>query len=222
MKRDKVLILVVAFHVVPAAWAWNLKCLVPGACNGKNKGSDRNTTESTPMCSLYLGESNYGGVGMYSGVDMKIGDFVAEPDILIPVIDGNKNQWNLLHHYFWSADLSTDTLLESWYSSELIVPGVASHAKCREAYSNVKVASHSDANDNTGLHRRRDPTVGSFSYRYNHTNVATQSIKAGDELLLEGCDAGKKLMTKFLFAFLVLRLLSNMQIITFGFRKRGR
>jgi hypothetical protein len=137
---------------------------------------------------------------MYSGVDMKIGDLVAEPDILIPVIDANKNRWNFWHDYFWPGDLHTDTLLESWYSSELIVPGIASHAKCREAYSNVRVASDSDTHDNTEVHRRSDPTVGSFSYRHNHTNVATRSIKAGEELFLEACDAGEKLLTKCLVA----------------------
>jgi hypothetical protein len=153
---------------------------------------------------------------------MEMGDLVAEPDILIPVIDANKNQWNFWHDYVWTGDLNIDALLESWYSSELIVPGIASHAKCLKAYSNVKVASDSDTHDNARVHRRSDPTVGSFAYRHNHTNVATRSIKAGEELLLEGCDDGKKLMPKCLFALVFFCLLSNMHIITFGFHRRGR
>jgi len=38
--------------------------------------------------------------------------------------------------------------------------------------------------DNAGLHRSRDPSVGSFSHRYNYSKIASRDIVPGEELFV--------------------------------------
>jgi hypothetical protein len=113
---------------------------------------------------------------------------LGEPDVVIPVIDANKQEWSLWHTVAWNSELfdndndNNDILLENEFNVDLIVPGIASHAQCHNnKFHNIAVTGRG-LHDSAGVHRTTDATAGSFSYRYNYAPVATRPIQAGEEL----------------------------------------
>jgi hypothetical protein len=179
-------LLSILLATVPLTGAWDQTCLEAGTCEEHKSAPAETETSKTPTCSLYLAQSNYGGVGVYSGVDLKKGDILGEPDILIPVIDANKREWSPWHTIAWNPEVFDEIILENEFSTDVIVPGIGSHAQCQKRFHSLAIADPG-VHDSAGVHRTSHATAGSFSYRYNYTIVATSTIQAGEEIFF-ACD----------------------------------
>lgn len=170
---------------VPLTGASDQACLEAGTCEKRSAQAETEIPQAPTKCSLYLGPSNYGHLGVYAGVGFEKGDQVGEPDVLIPVVDANKHEWSLWHAVAWSEGLlENDMLLENTFNTDLIAPGITSLGQCQARFQSVEFAD-SGAHDSAGVHRNSDPSAGSFSYRYNLTSVATRPIQAGEEIFFD-------------------------------------
>ena len=55
--------------------------------------------ENNHECRIWIAESSIegAGLGVYSGVAIKSGQIVGEPDIVIPLVDPDKRTWSPIH-----------------------------------------------------------------------------------------------------------------------------
>jgi len=78
--------------------------------------------------------------------------------------------------------LLEDLFFENSFITDALSPGIGAHINCHMGLNNIDIGS--GTTDNAGLHRSRDPAVGSFSSRYNYTKVALKDIVPGEELFV--------------------------------------
>lgn len=172
-------------------------------CLNPDCSEDTETTAGgANECSLYLAESALqpGKFGLFAGTPRKRGERVAEPDIIIPMIDANKNEWSPWHDIFFPAANFPSVLLESRYFSNVFLPGVSSMIACSNKYINVE-AEEGELVNSDGVHRNTDPSFGAFSYIYNSSYIFSQDVEIGEELAI-GCmddtqkSSGRKVLSE--------------------------
>jgi len=181
-----------------------------GKCHKHKKEVDNDASAETPpdkdasnfQCGLYMvpswankanEETNV--LTLYAGRTIPKGTRLSpSPDPVISFVDANKNEWSSWQEYFWRADLvgGVAPLLENHYYHDLFAPGLPSLAVCADSYRSDQVnavpavASAEDDAAGSGLssvRRSKDPTAGSFAYRYSSTFEATRDIPAGREIV---------------------------------------
>ena len=173
---------------------------VSGACQAANApvclSSDESDCEeysTTTSCTLYLAESSVhqGRLTLFAGRDFPSQHRLAADDLLVSIVDSNKNEYSPWHDITWgAADLWKEAFLQNNYTHDLFMAGIASLATCGgETHTNVMLDLDQVVQDNLGVHRSIDPTAGSFSYLQNASSIAIQNVQAGDELFVECHDA---------------------------------
>jgi len=164
---------------------------------GASSSGEEDEEEPPPPCGVYMTPSWMDPVDnvvhLYAGVDLKKGSPVlSDPDPLISMIDPNKNEFSEWQNYFWRSDLVNGAHLDNYYYTDVFAPGLTSLAVCApEREVNVVPNSSSYEVDAGGdVHRSRDPTAGSFEYRYGSIfRVSKPAIRAGQEIYAS-CSTG--------------------------------
>jgi hypothetical protein len=142
-------------------------------------------------CGLWLAESSLfrGRFGLFSGVDVQEGETVGEGDVVVPIYDANQNEWSLWHDIVWDGDIQDDLLLQNYYQLEAFIPGLGSNALCSEPLASVS-SRRENHMDSLGVHRSKDASAGSFSYRHQFEFYATKPLAIGQELFTSCSDMG--------------------------------
>ena len=138
-------------------------------------------------CTLFLAESavQSGRLGLFSGTNRAMGEYVTDPDLILPLLDVNKNEWSPWHDITWSADHTSATiLLESYFVIQTLLPGVGSLATCSQRYFNIELDESQLVTDSAGVHRSIHPTSGSFAYRHGVVYKFVRDVQVGEELVL--------------------------------------
>ena len=135
-------------------------------------------------CALYLAPSQTfaGTFGLYAGRSFVAGDSVGPPDVVLPLMDVNNNEWSPWHDK--ATDFTRLSLHENRHLIEYLLPGVGMVAQCAIDYANLELREESVLEAHTGVHRNRDPTAGSFSYYSHQGFAAVDDIAVGQELFL--------------------------------------
>ena len=153
-----------------------------------------------PTCGLYLATSSSPKFTLYAGVSYAAGDTIGSSgDLVIPVVDVNKNEWSPWQDVFWHSSL-LPTLQEGDYLQSLFVPGVGSLVSCHGdndndddddnndndgVVPNIQATPTSVLSDSLGAHRSKmDATAGSFAYHSNYSYTAIRPIQPGQELIV--------------------------------------
>lgn len=129
-----------------------------------------------------------GRLGVFSGVKRSAGEDVAEPEIVINLVDVKKNEWSPWNDMVQNAEIFQQALLESFFLNDIFIPGVAAMVACSNKYSNFAMQTATVQVDSAGVHRARHPSAGSFSYYHNVVFQATKDIFPGEELAIPCSD----------------------------------
>ena len=164
-------------------------CL-PGDVSQQCQQEDSMTTIKN--CALYYAESavSPGTFGLFSGVERAVNEFLIlddqEPELMIPILDANLNEWSPWHDMVSSA--TDHVVFESNFLNKIFKPGISSMITCSNKFHNVQgIKLETDAGNlnNRGVHRSKDPIAGSFSYYSNSiTYQITQTIQPGEEFVI--------------------------------------
>jgi hypothetical protein len=139
------------------------------------------------QCDLYMAESTIpsSGLGIFSGVEKKVGDTVGNGDICIPLYHfkthtNKRDISNPFSDYVWQGAVMGMKFEAKDGESLGFCPGLDCVINCNHALINVGKAT--PIYDDGGLHRSEDPGAGSFSPYHNGTTIVTRDIPAGGEL----------------------------------------
>ena len=103
-------------------------CTSPETCASDLK----RRTLSSPDCQLYMGTSNSGGLGVFSGVNINKPTQIGRPEMVVSIIDPNKREKSLWHDFVWAADMSETLVFENKFIIDAFVPGLGTHIQCHE------------------------------------------------------------------------------------------
>ena len=143
-------------------------------------------------CGIWFAKSTIpgAGLGVFAGKDFDLKQSVLPTgDVVIPLVDYKLFQqpnFNFLwDEYTW--DGTSLFMDKEALAGELSVasPGFGAAVNCFVDLVNIRETIPN--NDNTGLHRSKDPGVGAFSTYWNRESLAWTPIKAGHELFA-GCE----------------------------------
>lgn len=191
LRRSLLLFLTIQSAVVIAAGRENV-CTATDS-EGNEDCIPASTNE--PICSLYMAPSTIpgAGLGIFTGIDRKVGEIVGQGDVILPVSDlefhfsANENYspwfyYDPTKEYVWAGGQMgvqfESAAEESGVSA--FVPGLDCVVNCHLGLLNVDCGFPTF--DNAGLHRSRDPGVGAFTPYLNSTTVVKHEIPAGGEL----------------------------------------
>lgn len=151
--------------------------------------------DSSSSCGLWLGPSHikerekHGyGLGMYTGRMIRKGE-VLPSEIFIPVFDFDYDEDDHppLREYFWDGESFKQITLEALEGMLFYSPGLAAIAPCTTSNYNLERNNVLEF-DNAGIHRSRDPTIGTFTYFTAPLFRAVRDIQPGEELTVECTD----------------------------------
>ena len=160
-------------------------------------------------CAIFLGpsivkekEGQGFGLGMFAGKDISAGTVLTNlSEVLIPIYDSatlDSDQNPVLREYLWSgAELPEVALVGSetrnalWFS-----PGLSGIAPCTFTNYNLQLSaagvfagvSRGNVVDDADSPTREIHHAGSYSYRHSLAYIASEDIRAGDELVVECAD----------------------------------
>ncbi|CAJ1945599.1 unnamed protein product [Cylindrotheca closterium] len=150
--------------------------------------ASQHAIEQEETCGLWLAESTAvkNSLGLFAGVKVRKGEDVLKNggELHIPIYDKNPREWSKLHDVWWTHGISLDFALQSDFHSYSFLPGVGVTATCHDGKANIKLFPTEEM-DTSGVHRHKDATAGSFTYRLHSEYVASENIAAGQELLLD-------------------------------------
>ena len=104
--------------------------------NGRN-----NPTRKT--CDILLAQSavQSGRLGLFSAIDRYPGEYVSEPDVAIPILDANRNEWSPWHDLVWpGSQVFRSYPFESYFLSSSFLPGIHSIAACSNKFNNIELS----------------------------------------------------------------------------------
>jgi len=141
-----------------------------------------------PNCLLFLAESTIpnAGLGIFTGIDLRPGDAVAEADIIVPLQDwewhaeADVDFWFLWRDYSW--DLSEVGMESDVEDGSALVIGTGCMPNCNFALINAKEGKPEYGH--SGLHRSRDPGAGGFTGFHDQRMHALRDVPAGGELFV--------------------------------------
>jgi hypothetical protein len=142
-----------------------------------------NCNSSPPACGLFLfytHDDSYDSPNkwsLFTGHSLEPKASVGEPDIVLPMIDANKNEYSPWQDTSYAQSIIPDTFMpDHKYNLEYILGGVASLTRCSIESSNIEPFSKRVVNDGT---------TGAI---HNMGFVTTTNLRAGDEILMD-CDS---------------------------------
>jgi hypothetical protein len=144
-------------------------------------GSDAVEEDS---CCLYLAYSNvFGRPGVFTSTKLEKGTILNTQDIVVPLIEDEGPLWD---DHRWSHLLG----YVEWEGRAVraLFAGPGGAVNIHSSLYNIVPTPVIDLDHSTGLHRRKDPGAGAFSYQVMHYTV-TSSIPAGGQILLQNVDA---------------------------------
>ena len=157
--------------------------------NGNAEGQCINE-ESPDPCGLWMSLSTRGRqfLGVFLGVNVQKGESVLANggEMHVPIFDYNDNELSALHDVLWARDIAIDTTLLSEFLSGSFLSGLGNIAVCDHRDANINLQPIEEI-DSIGVNRTLDPQAGSFSYRQHSGFVASQDLRAGQELFMN-CD----------------------------------
>lgn len=154
---------------------------------------DKDDNDSS--CGLWMGPSHikerekHGfGLGIYTGRAIARGELVPS-EIFIPVFDFDYDEEDHppLREYFWDGEGFKQVTLEALEGMLFYSPGLAAIAPCTSNNYNLERNNELEF-DNAGVHRSKDPTMGSFTYFTSPLFRAVRDIQPGEELTVECTD----------------------------------
>ena len=160
-------------------------------------------------CEFYLAPSqlknaaSHGfGLGIFTGRHIFAGELLDElNEVLVPLYDSSVLDITHppLREYLWPtmgtlpelAVHSKDRMKSFWFAG-----GISSVAPCTSMNFNVENSAAGEMvgafrwnlNEDYGVPSRKDPHVGSYSYRHNATYIASRDIAPGEELVVDCFD----------------------------------
>lgn len=154
---------------------------------------DNNNDDHIVQCGVWLAPSTIvgAGLGMFAGKDfMEHDEILPSGDSMVAIVDielhrANNPEWDQTLPFLWDEYVWAHTLIpsrEGFGTVSVASPGLGSAANSFLPLYNVE-EGHS-TKDATGLHRSRDPGVGSFSYYHNRISTAKSDIVIGQELFV--------------------------------------
>jgi len=179
-----------------------MECQADGSCSSAEEEPE---ASSVTTCGLYLAESSIPGAGwgVYTGTAREKGDDLDISDVVIPVINLERQsalQWqvhhrdlapSLLTEYFWAAR-DTGTYFEGAHDSvESLFPGLGMLPNCHAGLVNMEQMGCRDhhgeeSQDNNSSSSRSNsrspPTAGARSRFQDCRFQTTKALPAGHEL----------------------------------------
>ena len=160
-----------------------------GVCKDRveNQGGKASTMQESlkhDQCTLYLAQSSIpnAGLGVYTSVDFKKGDYIGEGELMIPITDLPYTEHWLVDDVQWDVDIDPRLYFESNEHNSIFYPGFGAQINCHMGLNN---AEHSKPKyDSAGMHRTKDPGVGAFTNWYDMPNIALRNVKAGEGLFV--------------------------------------
>ena len=136
-------------------------------------------------CDLYIAESTIpnAGLGIFSGIELSVGDTVGNGDICTPILEldsHHRNTFNPYSDYVWAGEVMGMKMEVDSLDIEAVCPGLDCAVNCNLALLNVGKAS--PVYDEGGLHRSKDPGAGAITPYHNGTTTVLRKIPAGGEL----------------------------------------
>ena len=167
-----------------------------GCCEAVNSTLDEaiiNTTSQLGVeCGVWLAPSTIAGagLGMFAGRKFQQHEEILPTgDSMVPIVDIKKHRSAmkkegtfLWDEYVWDG-ISALGNYEGFFDVQMASPGFGAAVNAFLPITNVD-EWHSTRNDNTGLHRSRDPGVGAFSPYHDRKATARFPIEAGEELFV--------------------------------------
>jgi hypothetical protein len=134
---------------------------------------------------MYTAESTIpgAGLGIYSGLNKRVGETLGRPDLCIPVIDmnwhngGEDSFFNPFGDYYWAGDVMGMASETDSADIEALCPGLDCAVNCHIGLINTQKAT--PKYQAGSLHRSVDPGVGSFSPYHNGTSRVLRDIPEG-------------------------------------------
>jgi len=137
-------------------------------------------------CGMYIGESTIpgAGLGIFTGIDLKIGDEVGHGDVCIPIVDySTHNQhprFNPFEDYVWGGEVMGMKMESATGDIEALCPGLDCVVNCNMALLNVAKAI--PEYDVGSIHRSTSPGAGAISPYTNGTTRVIRDVPVGGEL----------------------------------------
>ena len=142
------------------------------------------------QCRLYLAQSTIpgAGLGIYTGIDVGVGEQIAESDIVVLLADqewhhmgAGELDYNFLwNEYSWELSPHINTDIED---GSALVLGTGCMPNCNFAQINAMEVGEECIYE--GLDRARDPGAGAFTGWHNQKMVAQKPIDAGGEIFVD-------------------------------------
>jgi hypothetical protein len=145
------------------------------------------TTNDDEQCGLYLARSTIEPetLSLYAGIDYNAFDQVGDQDLVLPIVDANKNEFSPWHDFTWANDILPEELMpKSRYFLDIILAGIGTMSTCStqpNIHRNDKVflGSHVYGDDYAAS--------GSVSDYHNYDFQAVTPLEAG-EMLFVACN----------------------------------
>lgn len=142
------------------------------------------------QCRLYLAQSTIprAGLGIYTGIDVGMGEQIAESDIVVPLADQEWHQMGageLDYNFMWNeyswelSELTTTDLVDG----SALVLGTGCMPNCD--FSQINAYEDEEERIYEGLDRARDPGAGAFTGWHNQKMLAQKPIPAGGEIFVD-------------------------------------
>ena len=154
-----------------------------------------------PTCNLYLAESTIpgAGLGIFTGIDLDVDDWVGYEDVLLPLVDMAYHQraWYSKNvrekkyatdptaDYAWSGPIFGVQQESSHREVSAFGPGLDSAINCNMALVNLWTNPPKSTYDLAGLHRSTDPGAGAFTPYSACTKFVDHRVPAGGELFVD-------------------------------------
>jgi len=161
-----------------------LPLLVAAALSDKNDNEDE--------CGLYLAQDEERSfLALFSGVPRTtIGAVIGEEELVLPMLNANKNEYSPWHDYVWNPDLLTTVGGDddkSVISSDIFIGGLGSMALCSDT-PNLKPAPHTIRMDMESQKKGVDSSSAVSDFRME----LAAPVEAGEALTVD-CQLGDDL-----------------------------
>jgi len=153
--------------------------------------SSNDVVDEHSQCRLYLAQSTIpgAGLGIYTGIDVGVGEQIAESDIVVPLADHEWHQMGageLDYNFMWSEyswDLSDLPMKTDVIDGAGLVLGTGCMPNCD--FSQINAYESNEECVYEGLDRARDPGAGAFTGWHNQKMLVGKPIPAGGEIFVD-------------------------------------
>jgi SET domain len=200
-KMQKVVHVLCVVIIVIIHWVESATALVCSVANETNNNCVRQSSQyqtneqqqknhyrgDSQQCTIYLAPNpKIGGISFYSGISLQKDELVGIRELVLPIIDANKNEYSSWHDYSWKSDTFPEDLLQPYqHSHEFLISGLGAVVPCaKERVPNLVMSTKSMTLD--CLSDVCDESLCNAISCYDNIQFEIlRNISVGEELLLD-------------------------------------